>query len=457
MEIAVGTLRRKTQEQEEVSLTGDSADAAASVSEASIHLASSSMRAAKLRPYRSAARAERKLERANLNALYQKAQREQPAVNPLSRLVQRSAIRREYAAAAAAQSAQIPALAVKRAAKKTAQFVRKNSRSFLAVILILLLLSFLSSLLSSCSVIIESMIAPIAASTYPSRDEDMLGAEAAYCDMEDSLQDYLDNYTRTHDYDEYHFELDEIGHDPYVLTSLLTAWMQGEWTLDEVEEQLQTLFERQYILTETVTVETRTDEDGEDYDYTICTVTLDNIGLDHLPVYFLDEEQLSMYALYMSTLGNRPDLFEDSEYIGRYGTDSYTNYEVPADALADETFAAMLEEAEKYLGYPYVWGGSSPETFFDCSGFVCWVVNHSGWNVGRTTAQGLYDLCTPVSNPRPGDLVFFQGTYKTSDTVTHVGIYVGNGWMIHCGDPISYVEISGSYYASHFHSYGRLP
>ena len=164
-----------------------------------------------------------------------------------------------------------------------------------------------------------------------------------------------------------------------------------------------------------------------------------------------------MYALYMSTLGNRPDLFEDSEYIGRYGTDSYTNYEVPADALADETFAAMLEEAEKYLGYPYVWGGSSPETSFDCSGFVCWVVNHSGWNVGRTTAQGLYNLCTPVNNPRPGDLVFFQGTYKTSDTVTHVGIYVGNGWMIHCGDPISYIEISGSYYASHFYAYGRLP
>ena len=461
LEISTQTFRRNVQTNaDETSVSSDVASSAESLHNAVARFTASSIRNAQLRPYRSAARAERSLEKAYLNVLYQKAQREQPAASPLSRFMQRRAIRLEYAAAATGQSAQTPAKAaqtVKRAAKKTAQFVRKHNRSFLAVIMILLLLSFLSSFLSSCSVIIESFIAPIAASTYPSRDEDMLGAEAEYIEKEQELQSYLDNYTRTHDYDEYHFEVDEIGHDPYVLISLLTAWMQGEWTLDEVEDQLQTLFERQYILTETVTVETRTDDDGEDYDYTICTVTLENIGLDHLPVYFLDEEQLSMYALYMSTLGNRPDLFEDSEYIGRYGTGSYTNYDVPEDALADETFAAMLEEAEKYLGYPYVWGGSSPETSFDCSGFVCWVVNHSGWNVGRTTAQGLYNLCTPVSNPRPGDLVFFQGTYKTSDTVTHVGIYVGNGWMIHCGDPISYIEISGSYYASHFYAYGRLP
>lgn len=285
---------------------------------------------------------------------------------------------------------------------------------------------------------------------------------------------YLDTYESTHDYDEYHFDLDTIEHDPYVLISMITALHQGEWTLDEVQGTLQMLFDRQYILTEDVVVETRyrtetdtwTDADGNThtdtyqvpYDYYICTVTLENFNLSHVPVYIMSEEQLGMYATYMATLGNRPDLFPGSGYIGKYVEGSYTDYDIPPEALDDEVFAAIIKEAEKYLGYPYVWGGSSPSTSFDCSGFVSWVINHSGWDVGRLGAQGLCNICTPVSsaNVKPGDLVFFTGTYDTPG-VSHVGIYVGNNMMIHCGDPISYANLNSNYWQSHFYRYGRLP
>ena len=291
----------------------------------------------------------------------------------------------------------------------------------------------------------------------------MLGAEAQYCEMEAELQRYLDTYESTHDYDEYHFDLDTIEHDPYVLISMITALHQGEWTLDEVQGTLQMLFDRQYILTEDVVVETRyrtetdtwTDADGNThtdtyqvpYDYYICTVTLENFNLSHVPVYIMSEEQLGMYATYMATLGNRPDLFPGSGYIGKYVEGSYTDYAIPPEALDDEVFAAIIKEAEKYLGYPYVWGGSSPSTSFDCSGFVSWVINHSGWDVGRLGAQGLCNICTPVSsaNVKPGDLVFFTGTYDTPG-VSHVGIYVGNNMMIHCGDPISYANLNSNYW-----------
>lgn len=191
------------------------------------------------------------------------------------------------------------------------------------------------------------------------------------------------------------------------------------------------------------------------YDYYICTVTLDNFNLSHLPIYIMGEEKVSRYSLYMATLGNRPDLFPGSSYVGKY-TSPPEGYEVPGEYLDDETFAAMLSEAEKYLGYPYVWGGSSPATSFDCSGFVSWVVNHSGWNVGRLGAQGLYNICTRTSSPRPGDLVFFKGTYDTPG-VSHCGIYVGDGMMLHCGDPIQYANLNSSYWQAHFYAYGRLP
>ena len=441
-------------------------------------------RAHQLKPYRAAIRAEKKLERANLDALQKKAEIDSPTSNPVSKWQQKQAIKKQYAAAKHNQAAQTTAKAAEntaKAAKKAAEkaekagkYVWEHRRGFAIAAAILLMLAFLLNGLSSCSVMMDGVGSGIAASTYPSQDADMLGAEAQYCEMEAELQRYLDTYESTHDYDEYHFDLDTIEHDPYVLISIITALHQGEWTLDEVQGTLQMLFDRQYILTEDVVVETRyrtetdtwTDADGNThtdtyqvpYDYYICTVTLENFNLSHVPVYIMSEEQLGMYATYMATLGNRPDLFPGSGYIGKYVEGSYTDYDIPPEALDDEVFAAIIKEAEKYLGYPYVWGGSSPSTSFDCSGFVSWVINHSGWDVGRLGAQGLCNICTPVSsfNVKPGDLVFFTGTYDTPG-VSHVGIYVGNNMMIHCGDPISYANLNSSYWQSHFYRYGRLP
>ena len=447
-------------------------------------LVQSAHRAHQLKPYRAAIRAERKLERANIDALQKKAEIDSPTSNPVSKWQQKQAIKKQYAAAKHNQAAQTTAKAAEntaKAAKKAAEkaekagkYVWEHRRGFAIAAAILLMLAFLLNGLSSCSVIMDGVGSGIAASTYPSQDADMLGAEAQYCEMEAELQRYLDTYESTHDYDEYHFDLDTIEHDPYVLISMITALHQGEWTLDEVQGTLQMLFDRQYILTEDVVVETRyrtetdtwTDADGNThtdtyqvpYDYYICTVTLENFNLSHVPVYIMSEEQLGMYATYMATLGNRPDLFPGSGYIGKYVEGSYTDYDIPPEALDDEVFAAIIKEAEKYLGYPYVWGGSSPSTSFDCSGFVSWVINHSGWDVGRLGAQGLCNICMPVSsaNVKPGDLVFFTGTYDTPG-VSHVGIYVGNNMMIHCGDPISYANLNSSYWQSHFYRYGRLP
>ena len=447
-------------------------------------LVQSAHRAHQLKPYRAAIRAEKKLERANLDALQKKAEIDRPTSNPVSKWQQKQAIKKQYAAAKHNQAAQTTVKAAEntaKAAKKAAEkaekagkYVWEHRRGFAIAAAILLMLAFLLNGLSSCSVIMDGVGSGIAASTYPSQDADMLSAEAQYCEMEAELQRYLDTYESTHDYDEYHFDLDTIEHDPYVLISMITALHQGEWTLDEVHGTLQMLFDRQYILTEDVVVETRyrtetdtwTDADGNThtdtyqvpYDYYICTVTLENFNLSHVPVYIMSEEQLGMYATYMATLGNRPDLFPGSGYIGKYVEGSYTDYDIPPEALDDEVFAAIIKEAEKYLGYPYVWGGSSPSTSFDCSGFVSWVINHSGWDVGRLGAQGLCNICTPVSsaNVKPGDLVFFTGTYDTPG-VSHVGIYVGNNMMIHCGDPISYANLNSNYWQSHFYRYGRLP
>ena len=447
-------------------------------------LVQSAHRAHQLKPYRAAIRAERKLERANIDALQKKAEIDSPTSNPVSKWQQKQAIKKQYAAAKHNQAAQTTAKAAEntaKAAKKAAEkaekagkYVWEHRRGFAIAAVILLMLAFLLNGLSSCSVTMDGVGSGIAASTYPSQDADMLGAEAQYCEMEAELQRYLDTYESTHDYDEYHFDLDTIEHDPYVLISMITALHQGEWALDEVQGTLQMLFDRQYILTEDVVVETRyrtetdtwTDADGNPhtdtyqvpYDYYICTVTLENFNLSHVPVYIMSEEQLGMYATYMATLGNRPDLFLGSGYIGKYVEGSYTDYDIPPEALDDEVFAAIIKEAEKYLGYPYVWGGSSPSTSFDCSGFVSWVINHSGWDVGRLGAQGLCNICTPVpsANVKPGDLVFFTGTYDTPG-VSHVGIYVGNNMMIHCGDPISYANLNSSYWQSHFYRYGRLP
>lgn len=343
--------------------------------------------------------------------------------------------------------------------KKTAQFIYRHRKGIGIAVALFLAVVFIMNALTSCSVFLQGGLNSVGLTTYPSADEDMLGAEAAYAAMEAELQDYLDSYEATHYYDEYHFDLDEISHDPYVLMSLLTALKGGEWTLSDVQSDLEMLFERQYILTEDVTTYTRYDEDGEPYEYTTVTVTLENFDLSHLPVYIFPEEKLSLYAMYMGTLGNRPDLFPDSEYIAKY-ENAILELEIPEEYFEDERFAAMMEEAEKYLGYPYVWGGSSPATSFDCSGFVSWVVNNCGvgWSIGRLTAQGLYNICTPVSEAeaKPGDLVFFEYTYD-GPWITHVGIYVGDGWMIHAGDPIGYIKIMDSYYSDNFVGFGRLP
>lgn len=488
-------IRREIRESEDDNVGVEAADHAADTVDSSAHVLQEGYRSAKLQPYRAADRAEKQLEKANLHALKKKAEVEHPTSNPLSRWRQKQAIKRQYAAQKAGRSTvESSARAAKEATKKTEQaaaFVARHKKGFTAVLGILLILAFLLNAVSSCSMMVEGIGAGIAAGSYAAADDDIVGAEAAYCAMEQALQQKLDHYEQTHDYDEYHYELDDIGHDPYVLTAILSAMHPGEWTLQEVMGTLEMLFEKQYILTETVESETRYrtetvtgerhardpvtgaylyDQWGDPvmeeyeyeaqvpYTYRSVTVKLENFDLSHIPVYVMNEETLGRYALYMATLGNRPDLFPDSDYIQKHLLDGYTDYDIPPDALEDAKFAAMIKEAEKYLGYPYVWGGSSPSTSFDCSGLVCWVVNHSGWSVGRTSAQGLYNLCTPVSrsNARPGDLVFFKGTYKTNG-VSHVGIYVGNNRMLHCGDPISYTNINTQYWQSHFFTFGRLP
>ena len=426
-------------------------------------------------PAKAVRKAESKYIKATADYHFHAAAQEHPELtkNALSRFWQKKRLRKQYqkrakeAAKQGARAAEKTAVTTEKLAVRAVGFVKRHPVGCLLALACILLVLVMQSCSSSLVTLGNSAIGAVGASTYPCEDGDMLGAEAAYCGLEAELQDYLDSYESTHDYDEYHFDLDEIEHDPYVLISLLCSLHEGQWTLDQVEGSLQTLFENQYILTEDVVVEvryrteTRTDSEGNDYtvevpyNYYICYVTLENKNLSHLPIYLLSEDQMSRYAIYMATLGNRPDLFPGSEYIGKY-TDPPEGYEVPREYLDDETFAAILSEAEKYIGYPYVWGGSSPATSFDCSGYVSWVINHSGWNVGRLGAQGLYNICTPTSSPQPGDLVFFVGTYDTPG-VSHCGIYVGDNKMLHCGDPIGYANLNTSYWQSHFYAYGRLP
>ena len=427
-------------------------------------------------PARAVQKAEARYVKRTADYHFHTAAQEHPelAKSALKRYWQKQRLRKQYqkqareAAKHGTKAAGKTAAATEKLAAKAAGFVKRHPIGSLIALVCVLLVFMMQSCSSSLVMLGNAGAGAIGASTYPCEDGDMLGAEATYTGLEAELKNYLDTYESTHDYDEYHFDLDEIEHDPYVLISILSALHEGQWTLSQAAGTLQTLFDRQYILTEEVVVEvryrteTRTDSEGNDYEveipynYSICYVTLENKNLSHLPVYFMSEEQMSRYAIYMSTVGNRPDLFPDSPYVDRYITNPPQGYEVPGEYLDDETFAAMLSEAQKYIGYPYVWGGSSPATSFDCSGYLSWVINHSGWNVGRQTAQGLYNLCTPVSSPRPGDLVFFKGTYNTSG-VSHCGIYVGDGRMLHCGDPIGYANLNTSYWQSHFYAYGRLP
>ncbi len=434
-------------------------------------------------PARAVHKAEAQYIKARADYQFRMAAQENPelAKNVVTRYWHKQKLKKQYAKQArqaakqtakqGAKAAGKTAAATEKLAERAVGFVKRHPVGALIALACVVLVLSLQSCASSLITLGNAAAGAVGATTYPAQDGDMLGAEAAYCSLEAELQHYLDTYESTHDYDEYHFDLDAIEHDPYVLISLLSARHEGEWTLADVQPTLQMLFDRQYTLTENVVKERRyyietdtwTDEDGNThtdsyrvyYDYFICYVTLDNFNLSHLPIYIMGEDKVSRYSLYMATLGNRPDLFPGSSYVGKY-TSPPEGYEVPGEYLDDETFAAMLSEAEKYLGYPYVWGGSSPATSFDCSGFVSWVVNHSGWNVGRLGAQGLYNICTRTSSPRPGDLVFFKGTYDTPG-VSHCGIYVGDGMMLHCGDPISYANLNSSYWQAHFYAYGRLP
>ncbi|HEK4595968.1 TPA: C40 family peptidase [Clostridioides difficile] len=442
----------------------------------------SGMRRHKLKPYRAAAKAEKAAAKANADFFYQKALHENPALahsNPLSRFWQKQRIKKQYAKTLkTGKTAKKTAEATAKAAKKTAEetkratfFVARHWKGCLLVGGIAFIVLLLFGGLSSCSLFGGNSGSGLIASSYLSEDADILSAEAAYSDMEAELQDMLDNIESEYPgYDEYRVTADEIEHDPYVLISILSAWHEGVFTLADAQSTLEMLFDKQYILTVTEEVEvryrteTRTDSEGNEYEvevpynYYILNVDLENFDLSHVPVYVMGEETLSLYAVYMSSLGNRPDLFPQSGYISKYYENPPDEYEIPPEQLNDEKFAQLVEEAEKYLGFPYVWGGSNPQTSFDCSGFVSYVLTNSGlYNTGRLGAQGLYNISTPVSqaNAKAGDLIFFKGTYDTPG-VSHCGIYVGNGMMIHCGDPISYTSIETSYWQSHFYAFGRL-
>lgn len=344
----------------------------------------------------------------------------------------------------------------KEAAEATANFVKAHWKELLIVLAVLIVFGFIASTVSSCSVMFSSGFNSIMTSSYFAEDEDIYAAEDYYKGLESNLQSEIDNIERTHSgYDEYKYNLAQIGHNPYELISYLTAAYM-DFTFEDIKAELDALFSQQYILTLTEETETRTDDEGNEKEYRILNVTLENKNLNMLANTYLDEEQRELYGIYLESKGNRDYLFADDIYSNTVQAPTYT---IPGAALSDATFRRLITEAERYLGYPYVWGGSSPSTSFDCSGFVCWVFQNSGvYPLSRTTAQGIYNQCAiiPRSQAKPGDIIFFTGTYNAGEPVTHVGIYVGDGMMIHCGNPIQYASIDSSYWTQHFYAIGRL-
>ena len=436
-------------------------------------------RSHKLKPYREAEKAQAASMKADTNYLYHKTLKENPelASNPLSRFHQKQQIKRQYAkdlrnaGKSAGKAARKTGKAAGEATKKTTDFIARHWKGILTACVFLLLIVLIFTGLSSCAAMIQGGVTSIVGTSYTAEDEAIREVEADYKELESGLREEIaDIETDYPDYDEYQYHLDEIGHDPFALASYLTAKLY-DYTREEAQAEIQALFEKQYTLTLREEIQTRyrtettTDPDtGETtteqvpYDYYILHVTLTNKNIETLAGELLTPEQKEMFDIYMETKGNKPDVFGEN-YATQPGGGQYTDYEIPPEALSDERFAAMIAEAEKYLGYPYVWGGSSPSTSFDCSGFVCWVINHSGaGSIGRTTAQGIFNYTTPIapSEAKPGDIIFFTGTYDSGSAVSHVGIYVGNGMMIHCGNPISYASVNTPYWQSHFYSYGRL-
>ena len=437
-------------------------------------------RSHKLKPYREAEKAQAASMKADTNYLYHKTLKENPelASNPLSRFHQKQQIKRQYAkdlrnaGKSAGKAARKTGKAAGEATKKTTDFIARHWKGILTACVFLLLIVLIFTGLSSCAAMIQGGVTSIVGTSYTAEDEAIREVEADYKELESGLREEIaDIETDYPDYDEYQYHLDEIGHDPFALASYLTAKLY-DYTREEAQAEIQALFEKQYTLTLREEIQTRyrtettTDPDtGETtteqvpYDYYILHVTLTNRNIETLAGELLTPEQKEMFDIYMETKGNKPDVFGEN-YATQPGGGQYTDYEIPPEALSDERFAAMIAEAEKYLGYPYVWGGSSPSTSFDCSGFVCWVINHSGaGSIGRTTAQGIFNYTTPIapSEAKPGDIIFFTGTYDSGSAVSHVGIYVGNGMMIHCGNPISYASVNTPYWQQHFYAYGRLP
>ena len=447
-------------------------------------------RSHKLKPYRKAAKAEAASQKADTNYLYHKTLKENPelASNPLSRFHQKQQIKKQYAkdlraaqkagatagkTAGAAKNTRKAAQKAGEATKKTTDFIARHWKGILTACVFMLLIVMIFTGLSSCAAVIQGGVSSVLGTTYTAEDEAIRQVEADYKELESGLREEIaDIETDYPDYDEYQYHLDEIGHNPFALASYLTAKLY-DYTREEAQAEIQALFEKQYTLTLREEIQTRyrtettTDpETGETtteeipYDYYILHVTLTNKNIETLAGELFTPEQKEMFDVYMETKGNKPDVFGDDYATGTPGSGEYTDYEIPPEALSDERFAAMIAEAEKYLGYPYVWGGSSPSTSFDCSGFVCWVINQSGvGSVGRTTAQGIFNYTTPIapSEAKPGDIIFFTGTYDSGSAVSHVGIYAGNGMMIHCGNPISYASVNTPYWQSHFYAYGRLP
>lgn len=448
----------------------------------------------KLRQYKKLERLEKKADKDAVDSIFAERMKSDPQAgsNFFSRWRQKQAIKKEYAAAkAGAAAAENTAAGTAKAAQGTAsmtekafQFVQSHSHIIIGIAAVGLLILVIAGSVSSCSVLINGGGNVVLGTSYTAEDEDLKGAETDYTKLEDKLRKQIDRIETDHPgYDEYRYNLAEIGHNPYELASLLTVEFEN-YTRSQVQARLQSIFEAQYELKLEEKVEIRTRKETRvgyrynpitgtghtytyqvtvQYEYKILNVTLLNRGVDYVARNSgLTDGQLERYEVTLECRGNRDDLFAGIAFATPDGAGSsgeYQDYDIPGEALTDEKFRKMITEAEKYLGYPYVWGGSSPSTSFDCSGFVSWVINHcgNGWNVGRQTANGLMGKCDiiPKSEAKPGDLIFFQKTYNTSGA-SHVGIYVGNGMMIHCGNPISYASIETNYWRQHYYCMGRI-
>ena len=448
----------------------------------------------KLRQYKKLERLEKKADKDAVDSIFAERMKSDPQAgsNLFSRWRQKQAIKKEYAAAkAGAAAAENTASGTAKAAQGTVsmtekafQFVQSHSHIIIGIAAVGLLVLVIAGSVSSCSVLINGGGNVVLGTSYTAEDEDLKGAETDYTKLEDKLRKQIDRIETDHPgYDEYRYNLAEIGHNPYELASLLTVEFEN-YTRSQVQARLQSIFEAQYELKLEEKVEIRTRKETRvgyrynpitgtghtytyqvtvQYEYKILNVTLLNRGVDYVARNSgLTDDQLQRYEVTLECRGNRDDLFAGIAFATPDGTGSsgeYQDYDIPGEALTDEKFRKMITEAEKYLGYPYVWGGSSPSTSFDCSGFVSWVINHcgNGWNVGRQTANGLMGKCDiiPKSEAKPGDLIFFQKTYNTSGA-SHVGIYVGNGMMIHCGNPISYASIETNYWRQHYYCMGRI-